>query len=55
MMARHGQGKKGLGWREPILSHFTPEIAAATRLTIASDPDHLLAEQEILDALRARV
>jgi len=41
-------------WREPILRHFTPEIAAASRLTIVADPDHLLTEQEILDALRNR-
>jgi hypothetical protein len=48
------QRKKGLGWREYILKHFTPEIAAATRMTIVADPDHLLSEQECLDVLRAR-
>ena len=54
MTERPRQGKGGLGWRGPILRCFTPEIAAATRLTIVADPDHLLTEQEILDALRAR-
>lgn len=53
-MKRHSHDGKGLGWRGPILRFFTPEIAAATRLTIVADPDHLLTEQEILDALRAR-
>ena len=43
-----------LGWRASILAHFTPEIAATTRLTIAADPDHLLTEQEILGELRER-
>ena len=43
-----------LGWRKPILDHFTPEIAAATRLTVVADPDYLLTEEQILDALRAR-
>ena len=28
-----------LGWRAPILQHFTPEIAAASRITIVADPD----------------
>ena len=42
------------GWRAPILRHFTPEIAAATRLTIVGDPDQLLTEQVMLGALRAR-
>jgi len=48
------QAQTGVGWREPILRHFTPEIAAASRLTIVADPDLLLTEQEILDALRSR-
>ena len=42
------------GWRAPILEHFTPEIAAATRLTIVSDPEELLTEEVILGELRAR-
>ena len=54
MTGRQPQGKHGLGWREPILKHFTPEIAAATRLTIVADPDLLLTEQEVIDALRER-
>jgi len=46
--------KRTLGWRAPILKHFTPEIAEVTRLTIVTDPDHLLTEQEILGELRER-
>ena len=42
------------GWRASILEHFTPEIAAATRLTIVSDPEELLTEEVILGELRAR-
>ena len=42
------------GWRTPILRHFTRDIARATRLTIVADPDELLTEQQVLDALRAR-
>src|SRR5690606_14851845 len=42
------------GWREPILSHFTPEAASALRLTIVSDPDHVLAEQTILEEIERR-
>jgi hypothetical protein len=46
--------QRPLGWRAPILKHFTPEIAAATRLTVVADPDFLLTEQEILGALGER-
>ena len=48
------KSKRDLGWRASILEHFTPEIAAVTRLTIVSDPDHLLTEQTILGELQAR-
>lgn len=41
-------------WREPILAHFTSEIAAVARLTIVVDPDRLLSEESILDGIRAR-
>ena len=41
-------------WRDPILVHFTPEIATVARLTIVSDPDRLLTEETILDRIRAR-
>jgi len=41
-------------WRDPILSHFTPEIAAVARLTIVADPDQLLMEQGIIDGVRER-
>ena len=39
-------------WREPILAHFTPELAAVSRLTIVSDPDQLCTEQGVLDGIR---
>ena len=45
MTGGSGASSRPLGWRAPILKHFTPEIAKATRLTIVSDPDHLLTEQ----------
>jgi hypothetical protein len=54
MTGSRSPGVRGLGWRAPILMHFTPEIAAATRLTVVADPDLLLTEQEVIDALRDR-
>lgn len=39
------------GWRDEILREFTPGIA---RLTVVDDPDCLLAEAGIVEALRAR-
>lgn len=41
-------------WRDPILAHFTPEIAAVARLTIVCDPDRLFSEQGVLDGIRSR-
>jgi len=38
-------------WREQILGEFHPQIA---RLTLAYDPDELLLEQQMLDALQER-
>ncbi len=48
------QATKTEGWRAPILKHFTRDIAKATRLTIVADPDQLLTEEHVLDALRTR-
>lgn len=42
------------GWRRPILGYFTPEIAEATRVTVAIDPDRLITEEAILRQLRRR-
>jgi len=42
------------GWRDPILSHFTPEIAAVSRLTVVGDPDHLLTEAGVVEGIRTR-
>ncbi len=42
------------GWRSPILGHFTPQIAEATRVTVAVDPDRLMTEEAILRQLRRR-
>ena len=47
-------GKRELGWRAFILKNFTRAIAAETRLTVVTDPDQLLTEQEILSELRER-
>ncbi len=43
-----------LGWREPILARFTPEVAAFARLTIVADPDSLLAEERVVEEIRYR-
>ncbi len=42
------------GWREPILRHFPQELAAVARVTLVADPDRLMTEMQILDALRRR-
>jgi len=54
MTGLHPPREHGLGWRAPILEHFSPEIAQAPRLTVVADPDLLLTEQEVLDELRER-
>jgi hypothetical protein len=54
MGPRTEQSPRDLGWRAPILQHFTPEIALTTRLTVVADPDHLLTEQTILGELQRR-
>lgn len=41
-------------WREPILAHFSPAIAAVARLTVVADPDDLLTEPGIIEGIRAR-
>lgn len=41
-------------WRDPLLAHFTPEIAAVARLTIVADPDQLLTEAGIIEGIRLR-
>jgi hypothetical protein len=41
-------------WRDPILAHFTSDIASVARLTIVADPDELLTEQGIVDGIRQR-
>jgi len=40
-----------LDWREEILQQFVPQVA---NLTAVLDPDHLLAEEELQQAIRAR-
>lgn len=42
------------GWRVPILAQFSPEIAAAARLTIVADPDELLTEPGVIGAYEIR-
>lgn len=41
-------------WRDPLLAHFTPEIAAVARLTVVADPDQLLTEAGIIEGVRQR-
>ena len=54
MSGNDGAASRSLGWRAFILKEFTREIAAETRLTVVTDPDQLLTEQEILSELRER-
>ena len=49
-----GRSTDAPGWRDPILQHFTPAIASVARLTIVADPDELLTEQGIVEAIRDR-
>ena len=52
MIEPHGStGTATRGWRDEILREFTPGVA---RLTVVDDPDGLLAEAGIVEALRAR-
>src|SRR5688572_16373427 len=39
------------GWRDNILAQFAPQIS---RLTLVADPDGLLVEEGIVNAIRAR-
>ena len=41
-------------WRDPILAHFTADIARVARLTVVADPDELLTEQGVVDGIRRR-
>ena len=40
-----------VGWRDRILKAFTPNVA---RLTVAADPDGLLLEEALLEAIQER-
>ncbi len=40
------------GWRQSILADFTPQLAEVSRLTVVSDPDGLLGEAGIAQAIR---
>ena len=52
MNGPHGStGTETAGWRDEILREFTPGVA---RLTVVDDPNGLLAEAGIVEALRAR-
>jgi len=42
------------GWRDAILSQFSPSVAAFSPITVVADPDRLLSEQRLLSALRER-
>jgi len=41
-----------LGWRDPILEHFSASSAGVSRVTVVADPDQLLAEARTAQALR---
>ena len=45
------KGTAARGWRDEIPREFTPGVA---RLTVVDDPDGLLAEAGMVEALRAR-
>ncbi len=45
------RGGRTRDWREHILGEFTPEVAG---LTLVADPDGLLLEERLLDAIRRR-
>ncbi len=51
MNGPHGPRGTAAGWRGEILREFTPGVA---RLTVVDDPDGLLAEAGMVEALRAR-
>ena len=42
------------GWRDAILSQFTPTIAAFSPITVIADPDRLLSEQKLLAGMSER-
>ena len=46
-----GQCRKRGDWRERILKEFTPRVA---RITLAADPDGLLLEEALVEAIRRR-
>ena len=50
-MTSTSRGTTAAGWRDEILREFTPGVA---RLTVVGDPDGVLAEAGIIEALRAR-
>ena len=47
----NAQRRQATDWREHILSEFTPEVA---RLTLVADPDGLLLEETLQNAIRRR-
>ena len=44
--------RKMASWRQSILAEFTPQLAEVSRLTVVSDPDELLGEAGIAQAIR---
>ncbi len=44
-------GKRGADWRDQILKEFTPQVA---HVTLVADPDGLLFEETLLEAIRER-
>ncbi len=50
-MSVHSRPFAVVSWRDQILSEFTPQVA---RLTLVADPDGLLLEEGVLEAIRER-
>ena len=49
-----GSGSGEAGWRESVLNYFSRDVSSFARLTIASDPDGLLTEQDLVQEIRRR-
>ena len=40
-------------WREPILKRFSPTIRDAVRVSVVADPDQIMADESVVDMIRA--
>lgn len=51
-MSNSPQTKAELNWREPIMRHFSADIARSCRVTVVADPDGLLQDDLVATELR---